>query len=236
VNPTTLSHLLELNRGFYQTFAVPFSTTRQRLQPGVKKILDQVKPADNLLDLGCGNGELARHLSQLGHSGTYTGVDFSSTLLQLASAGQPPHFHFLQADLSCTDWDAPIQGEKFDTILAFAVLHHLPGTELRLQVLRKVRSLLLQGGRLIHSEWQFLNSPRLKSRLQPWEAVGLSDEDVDPGDYLLDWRQGGRGLRYVHHFSEAELGELARQTGFQVAESFLSDGENGRLGLYQVWC
>jgi hypothetical protein len=32
--------------------------------------------------------------------------------------------------------------------------------------------------------------------------VGLSANDVDPGDYLLDWRSGGEGLRYIHHFSE----------------------------------
>ena len=141
----------------------------------------------------------------------------------------------MQADLSTTDWDAPLAGNRYDAILAFAVLHHLPGVELRLQILRKIRSLLPDGGRFIHSEWQFLNSPRLAARVQPWEAIGLSEDDVDPGDYLLDWRQGGTGLRYVHHFSEAELAELAASTGFEVVESFLSDGENHRLGLYQVW-
>jgi hypothetical protein len=58
---------------------------------------------------------------------------------------------------------------------------------------------------------------------------------VDAGDYLLDWRQGGSGLRYVHHFDEAELSALAATTGFRVLETFYSDGEGGRLGLYQVW-
>jgi hypothetical protein len=58
---------------------------------------------------------------------------------------------------------------------------------------------------------------------------------MDPGDYLLDWRQGGRGLRYVHHFSPPELTSLAQMTGFKVVESFSSDGEGGNLGLYQVW-
>jgi hypothetical protein len=39
MNPTTLSRLLDLNRQFYQTFALPFSATRQRLQPGVRHVL-----------------------------------------------------------------------------------------------------------------------------------------------------------------------------------------------------
>ncbi len=235
MNPTTLSRLLDLNRQFYQTFALPFSATRQRLQPGVIRILDQISPTDDLLDLGCGNGELARELARCGHEGTYTGLDFSTPLLEQAAPDQPPHFKFLQADLSTTDWDTPLAGSRYKAVMAFAVLHHLAGVELRLQILRKIRSLLPDVGHFIHSHWQFLNSSRLAARVQPWEAIGLSQADVDPGDYLLDWRQGGTGLRYVHHFSEAELTELAHLTGFEVVESFLSDGENQRLGLYQVW-
>jgi hypothetical protein len=80
-----------------------------------------------------------------------------------------------------------------------------------------------------------LNSEKLKSRIQPWSRVGLKDSEVDEGDYLLDWRSGGEGLRYAHHFSAGELLELAGQAGMSANESFLSDGENGRLGLYQVW-
>jgi tRNA (uracil-5-)-methyltransferase TRM9 len=235
VNPTTISRLLELNRQFYQTFALPFSASRQRLQPGVIKILDQISPEADLLDLGCGNGELAHELARCGHRGAYTGLDFSSVLLEEASRGQPDSFSFIFADLSSENWDAALSGNCYDAIFAFAVLHHLPGINMRLQLLRKVSSLLKTVGRFIHSEWQFLNSPRMIARLQPWETIGLSDNDVDPGDYLLDWRQGGTGLRYVHHFSESELADIAAQAGFEIVESFLSDGENARLGLYQVW-
>ena len=235
VNPTTLSRLLNLNRQFYQTFAKQFSATRQRLQPGVMQVLRQVSLTDDLLDLGCGNGELARHLARNGHHGAYTGIDFSTALLEQAASGLPANFRFLKADISTQDWDVPLASQKYDAILAFAVLHHLPGLDLRTQVLRKVRAKLASGGSFMHSEWQFLNSPRLTARVQPWEAVGLAQTEVDPSDYLLDWRQGGQGLRYVHHFSETELEELATATGFSIVESFLSDGENHRLGLYQVW-
>jgi hypothetical protein len=91
------------------------------------------------------------------------------------------------------------------------------------------------GGQLTLSNWQFLNSSRLAARIQPWDAVGLSASDVDPGDYLLDWKRDGAGLRYVHHFNPAELSELAARAGFLVMDSFLSDGEGGNLGLYQTW-
>jgi hypothetical protein len=75
----------------------------------------------------------------------------------------------------------------------------------------------------------------LRERIQSWELIGLSPGDVEPGDYLLDWRSGGTGLRYVHHFNEEELSRLAQESGFDVIETFYSDGEGGKLGLYQVW-
>jgi hypothetical protein len=40
VNANTVNRLIQLNDQFYQTFALQFSLTRQRLQPGVHKILN----------------------------------------------------------------------------------------------------------------------------------------------------------------------------------------------------
>jgi SAM-dependent methyltransferase len=164
------------------------------------------------------------------------GLDFSQALLEEAQTGiSGEGFTFLPADLSNPDWDDNLPGEHFDVVLAFAVLHHLPGAELRLQVVSKVHAHLIPGGKFIHSNWQFLNSARMRSRIQPWERVDMTPSDVDPGDYLLDWRRGGYGLRYVHHFSREELETLAAEAGFRVVESFHSDGKGGKLGLYQVW-
>jgi SAM-dependent methyltransferase len=235
MDSTTIQRLLALNLQFYQTFAAPFSATRQRLQPGVLRIIPTLLSANRILDLGCGNGELARQLYQRGYQGSYLGLDFSAGLLDEAAQGlSEGQFRFLQADLASPPW-LPSSEPPFDLALAFAALHHLPGAALRQQVVTEIHRLLLPGGRFIHSNWQFLNSPRLVKRIQPWSAAGLGESDVEPGDYLLDWRQGGPGLRYVHHFSEDELGELARQSEFTVLENFLSDGEGERLGMYQVW-
>jgi SAM-dependent methyltransferase len=239
VNSETVAKLLKLNHQFYQTFALQFSATRERLQPGVQRILERIHPKTHILDLGCGNGELARELVRRQHHGTYIGLDFSETLIQEAKRRfhQTPGngFVFLPADLSTPDWDRDLPRRQFDFILAFAVLHHLPGEYLRRQVVQKVRLLLVPQGQFIHSNWQFLNSPRLRKRIQPWESLGMSASDVDPNDYLLDWRRGGHGLRYVHHFSEKQLDALASATGFRRVESFYSDGHGGRLGHYQIW-
>jgi SAM-dependent methyltransferase len=236
VKTEIFQRLIELNRQFYQTFALQFSATRQRLQPGVQQVLENIPAQSDILDLGCGNGELAHWLRQRGHSGWYVGLDFSQEILSLASQNNDhERSFFLKRDLAEPGWGEGLPRRQFDLILAFAVLHHLPSRELHLQVLHAVRNHLAAQGLFVHSEWQFLNSERLRSRIQLWQAAGLNEDDVEPGDYLLDWRQGGQGLRYVHHFSLEELAELADATGFQIAESFHSDGDGGRLGLYQIW-
>ena len=149
--------------------------------------------------------------------------------------------HFLHADLSIPGWEKEVPGQRFDGVLAFAVLHHLPGTDLRRQVLRQVHNLLGPGGCFIHSEWQFQHSEKLMARRLPWDRIGLKDEDLEEGDTLLDWRHAlaGQaeqvGLRYVHLFSRPELADLAAQSGFVVEQEFDSDGAGSSLGLYQVW-
>ena len=233
----TAARLSALNRQFYQTFALQFSATRQRLQPGVQKVLESLPADASLLDLGCGNGELARELDRRGHAGAYVGLDYSHELLEEARGVGMGNLRaeFLQADITSADWPGLVSLPRFDFVFAFAVLHHLPGNDLRSRVLRQMRQLLSPEGSFVLSVWQFLNSARLRNRIQPWDMADITEQMVEPGDYLLDWRSGGQGLRYVHSFTEEELSNLAVSSGFRVVESFHSDGEGGKLGLYQFW-
>lgn len=236
VDPQTAELLLQLNQQFYTDFASHFSATRQRLQPGVIRFLETIPANARILDLGCGNGELALALAAGGHTGGYNGLDFSAQLLQEAREKTPPDYpaQFYQANLAA-DWAAALPAESFDLVMAFAVLHHIPGAAKRRQILEDLATLLKPMGRFVHSNWQFLQSRRMSARIQPWARLNIAETSVDPGDYLLDWRRGGYGLRYVHYFSEAELHVLAEQTGFNIVDTYYADGTSGRLGLYQVW-
>ena len=238
VNFATAQRLISLNRQFYSEHGRDFSETRARLQPGVLQLLGTIDKYETILDLGCGNGELACTLSQRRHHGSYLGLDFSIPLLTEAERETFAFpVNFLEADVT----EFPVMREqlsvsdKWSLVTAFAVLHHIPSLELRLNIVKKVHEYLKKDGLFVHSNWQFLNSPRLKARIQPWESIGLSPQQVDSNDYLLDWKRGSTGLRYVHHFNEHELAELAKAGRFEIIETFQSDGENGKLGLYQIW-
>jgi len=77
-------------------------------------------------------------------------------------------------------------------------------------------------------------------RVQPWSAVSLADEDLDPGDALIDWRYAlpGQpkkiGWKYVHIFTPDELAELAARAGFEVRTTFESDGEGAARAVSGV--
>jgi len=243
-----IQQLLDLNSQFYQSFGKAFAATRRRIQPGVAKLLDELPRHGDWLDLGCGSGAVAAGWAGTpGRQGCYLGVDFSPVLLQearQASAAEKSsvaQIHFLQGDLAGTDWWHKLEGQQFDVVSAFAVLHHIPGTAQREQILKQVHRHLLPGGVFAFSVWQLQNSPRLVARLQPWSRVGLSEEQLETGDVLMDWRYTlpnepeQVGLRYVHLFSLKELQTLAESCWFDQVGIFESDGKEGNLGLYQVW-
>jgi len=252
VQREVVERLLSINRGFYQSFAKPFRATRGRLQPGVLGVLESVPLDTNVLDLGCAHGLLAIELQKRGFSGHYVGLDSSRALLESISQQlQPPRYQFDWADLSDKQWRQAAQtllsgnsaeeladavdADPFHWTFAFAVFHHLPTSDLRRSTADAIRALLSPEGRVAVSVWDFLASPRLRERILPWETVDLGEREVDEGDYLIDWREGGRGTRYVHHFTDDELHKLAVESGYQVVQEYRSDGENSRLGLYQIW-
>jgi SAM-dependent methyltransferase len=257
VNSTTVERLLELNCQFYAQRGRDFGETRLRVQPGIQRIIETIGGDETILDLGCGNGTFARELSRAGHRGRYLGIDSSTPLLEIAmSASYAFPVDFLQADLMQLPIGLPAilempgstasfplereaqyslpAGGGWSMITAFAVLHHVPGNDLRVALLRRARQLMNSEARLALSNWQFTSSSRLRERIQPWSKVGVG-LDLDNGDYLLDWRRGQLAFRYVHEFDEPGLSSLAAESGFVVADTFYSDGADHRSGLYQLW-
>lgn len=235
MDSATAATLLELNRQFYDRLGDQFSATRQRLQPGVRRILEGIQNDQSVLDIGCGNGNFLHELLRRGHTALLAGMDFSPSLLQVAHV--LPGISFYQANLSnlSSIVDQLTIPGGWSRITLFATLHHIPSISLRLEILRNVRKLLKPDGVFVLSNWQFLSSQKLKARIQPWSCLGISEDQVDQGDYLLDWRAGGHAFRYLHHFTADELSKLAAESSMCLQDSFLSDGESGNLGLYQVW-
>ena len=242
----TIEKLNALNRAFYEAHAEAFADSRPRLAPGVKRVLAHIPPGTRVLEAGCGDGKVGRWLARNG-VGSYLGLDGSEGMIERAERFTrdwrleigDSNLHakrlisFQQTDLTSPNLFAALPPEPFDWILSFATFHHLPGRETRLRVLQTLAQHLPPGGVFVMSNWQFTRSVRLMKRVADWATIGLTERDVEPGDYLLTWERAGKhGLRYVHLLDEAEARELAGGVGLEVVEVFESDGGTGALAEY----
>ena len=236
MNSKTIDQLLAINQQFYQVLAQPFADSRGTRQNGLQRVVASMNDVGSLLDVGCGNGRLARALDAAGLAVRYTGIDASDALLAIAAQGahalSTVQTTFLSLDISQNGWTTALLQNSYDAISLLAVLHHMPGWERRVALLRSLKGLLAADGLLAVSTWQFLNEERLRRKIVPWEQIGLDSADLEPGDYLLDWQRGGSGLRYCHLVDEEELRALADAAGLSVLDLFYADGVGQNLNLF----
>jgi 2-polyprenyl-3-methyl-5-hydroxy-6-metoxy-1,4-benzoquinol methylase len=234
----TAQRLLSLNRTFYADFAAEFAASRSDADPALARILPYVPQRARLLDVGCGDGRLAELLERERGGASYTGVDSALALIERArtrAAGfSAISARFLVADIAYPGWSIGLQGIPFDTVVSLAVVHHLPGYARRVRVLEDMASLVARDGHIVVSTWQFLKSERLRRKIVAWSEVGISAGDLEPGDYLIDWKRGGRGIRFCHLVDSAEASSLAADAGLTVRDVFHAGGREGNLSMYVV--
>ena len=181
----TQEKLLEIVKKNYEEIAEDFSETRKKyLWPELIKLTGQVKDGDKILDVGCGNGRLIeafknKHIN-------YIGIDNSYKLIKLAKEKYGPqnfqfspaspseagraifNFQFLVCDLLELD-KLPLQ--KFDYIFCVAVLHHIPGEDLRLKVLKNLKEKLADNGKIILTVWNLWSQKKFRNLIFKTEIL-----------------------------------------------------------------
>lgn len=119
---------------------------KQRLLQTINKI--NLGQSIDILEVGCGAGFSAEYLR--GHYQTYTGIDYSSNLIDYArNTVSYPDVAFHAVDLHQFK-----SNEKFDVIVMIGVLHHIPDVTNALKVGLK---LLKPGGYIVTNEPQSAN-------------------------------------------------------------------------------
>lgn len=241
--------LAAIDRDFYSRHADAFDRTRGAPWEGWEPVAEWARQrirARNgrlaLLDLGCGNGRFSAFLeSRLGRAFDAYGLDASVGLLARARANalrDRRRARWIALDLF-EDVGVDSVRRTFDLIVAFGLLHHVPGRERRTQLLRDAGTRLADGGRMFASFWQFGDDPRFAPRMVDpvsfLERAGKGADGLEPGDHLLRWGplDAAEGpLRYCHHTSDEEAEELVEASGLRLAERYHADGKTGQLNLY----
>jgi 2-polyprenyl-3-methyl-5-hydroxy-6-metoxy-1,4-benzoquinol methylase len=149
----------DVARRYLKTFGNPSQESKLL----VHEILEGLgsKPL-SLLDLGCGNANLAEYLSEKGLSFQYTGVDFSEVLLQAAKNAFP------KGVFICDDVNRLcLVSGQFDVGIYSHVVEMLPSPESSLLAARKLCKKIIV---------RFFEPP---SQCADW--VDLSEMDVGSG-------------------------------------------------------
>ena len=153
-------------------------------------------------------------------------MDGSSNLIDLAKENQGNHFKVL----NILDLDK-LEEKDFAVIFSWAVLHHIPGKDLRQEVLQKVFSKLKEDGIFVFSVWKFSNLMQKKKYSFGkifWREF-FHGRIIDRGDFIFPWKGSAQNdldrFRYYHNFSKKELKEMIEKTSFKI-ERFLEDDFN----------
>ncbi len=238
----TVEALRAVNRRFYRERASEFSRTRERPWSGWGEILARagalLPDYPRVLDVGCGNGRFARFLEErLGRTFDYCGVDESPLGLAEARKRLPSRDNvaFVEVDFL----EAPLPERKFDLIVLFGVLHHLPGRENRIGLLRRLSALLGPGGFLAFSVWRFDRYPRFQKKIVPWNefrsrtGMEIDSSDLEPGDHILTWGGDPPAFRFCHAMNEEEEKDLTGALSLERVSSFDAGAEPNRYYVFR---
>ncbi|MDD4271310.1 MAG: class I SAM-dependent methyltransferase [Patescibacteria group bacterium] len=225
----TQKNLLELVKKNYEEIAENFDITRKKqLWPELLKLAEMVKDGDRILDVGCGNGRLIEAFGE--KKIEYLGVDSSEKLVETAKKNLGSrlrgHDKLAVGDILKLD---KLPEKDFNYVFCIAVLHHLPGEDLRLEALKQMKNKINSNGKIIitvwnlWSRWKFI---KLIFKYGWFKSAGKNQMDF--GDILFDWKnnKGERiSRRYYHAFTKNELKKLSVRAGFK-AEKIYKDKYN----------
>lgn len=247
----TRRQLRALSRAFYDARAADFDASRADLPwPGWERVRAAL-PAGPLrvLDVGCGNGRLARFLVTPDDGREpapldYLGLDASAALVEAAERRQPPATRatcrFAVHDF--LESEPPGDGlpaGPFELVALMGVLHHVPGRATRRGLLEACADRLAPDGLLALTVWQFADRPRFARRRLPWSSLGpvegapVDEADLEDGDQLLGFGEDPAAApRYCHQVADAEIEDWPARLGLEPVADFRADGAEGDLNRY----
>lgn len=209
-------NILKENRAGYDRIAEKFSQTRKFPWHEFVFFKKYLSEEDRVLDAGCGNGRLYEFLKNSNIA--YTGIDSSEELINIAKKSFPDA-NFLLGDILTL----PFSDNKFNVIFCIAALHHLPGKNLREQVIKEFNRVLVPGGYLIMTNWNLLNIRWWPTLISATFKKIIGKNHLDFGDVQKPWKNQYGGVetkRYLHAFTKRELKKLLQHCGFTVIKQW----------------
>ncbi len=213
VNSSQIIRNIRVN---YNTIAKDWDISRYRPSPIKIRVLKAVKKDMIVGDIGCGNGVIIPELLRKGVK-KYYGLDISSKLIAIAKKKYKEEIKKGKVEFKVgSALELPYSKNKFDMVVSFAVMHHLPGSENHLKFLREIKRVLKAGGKAIILNWNLLND-KVEKRFNIRESMALClKKGYDERDVYVGWKAtpGKNVMRFIHVFTNDEMKSLVKQVGF----------------------
>ena len=155
------------------------------LRMTLEKIADL--PADRVLDVACGTGQLLEALSERSDSSELVGIDKVPAMLSVARRRLGERALLLECDAA----QLPFDDANFQLVTCTNALHYFPNVDATLQEIRRVIS---PNGNLVITDWcRNYTWMRMLNRILPWTQYA-----------------------HAHTFSSNELEQSLSQAGFCI--------------------
>ena len=223
------------NEAVGRTWALLHQRLDRQLEPIGRAAMAraQLKPGDDVLDIGCGCGPTTLAIAETVDPGEVLGVDISSLLLDLAAEAMEQHDEvenvgFLQADAQVY----PFEAEGFDVVFSrFGVMFF----EDPVAAFVNLRRALRPGGRLAFCCWRpAAQNPYLAMSMQiAWPLLGplpFSDPTA-PGPFAFADPDRTRGILADAGFTQIEVAPFdALTAGDSLEDTVVQALRMGPLG------
>lgn len=197
MNTDLAKQLTQNVRDFYESQGEWFATTREKIMPEHEFVKDYVRSGTTVVDIGAGNGRLAKLLPL---ETNYIGFEPSSALRthgnsSLSSGALP---------------SIPLPDQTADITVCLAVLHHIPSKDMRTASVRELIRLTKPGGIILATSW-FRN---------PHHDRTIPVENGEPGDTWMPWTSPDNKIskRFVHFMQTNEWKELWTQPDLEIVK------------------
>lgn len=248
MDKATIQKLDALNARFYKKVAGDFNETRSFYWHGWREFLPYLqlliaeKESLSVVDIGCGNGRFGKFLYDYMPAVPifYHGIDNNKELLDIAAkklAQTHLDVQLEQANIVKLLLDNSFTSsvtQQYDVVTLFGVMHHVPSLKLRKKLMAQLDKILNPRGIVIITLWRFLDSKKLKQKIEPFDRLSLDQKQMQKHDYLLSWQRGSTAYRYCHYTDFAEEKELIKASNLFLIDSFESDGKEGRGNKYII--
>jgi ubiquinone/menaquinone biosynthesis C-methylase UbiE len=193
----------------------------------------------DVLDFGCGDGQLAAHIASCKHAKSVTGVDISQEAIDRCRSIHPPEICFVKGNVN----HLPFVDNQFDTILAFDCMEHVMEP---VAIVKEWYRVLRTGGHCLIEWFPYKGpwGPHMESLIPiPWAHVIFGEQkmfraaekiydlaEFYPRIWDLDsngrkkpnkWRNWSsfKEQGYINQLTLGRFKEIAQSTGFRFERS-----------------